>query len=138
MFIYSVITTLQCFINLGTSTLSTHKDIVFFAQVSDKGIKYLGKYCKKLQELFVASCFGVTDDGVRAVLKGCSELEELDISRCYSVSDDSLRCATIYPNKLSLIRLTGCLKVCVIISDLIVYMCQFMVCTLYVKGYIDN
>lgn len=71
----------------------------------------MGRHCKKLKELYVGSCFGVTDNGVQAVLEGCSELETLDISRCYLISDDSLRVATIHPNNLSLIRLTGCLKV---------------------------
>lgn len=74
----------------------------------------MGKKCKKLKELYIGSCFGVTDDGVQAVLKGCSELETLDISKCYLISDDSLRFTNIYPNNLILIRLTGCLKVCAI------------------------
>ena len=76
----------------------------------------MGRNCKKLKELYVGSCFGVTDAGIEAVLKGCSELETLDISRCYSVTDDSLRLVTTYPNNLSLIRLTGCPKVCALIS----------------------
>lgn len=72
----------------------------------------MGKHCRRLKELYVGSCFGISDDGIQAVLKGCGDLEELDISRCYLVSDDSLKLAIVYPNKLSLVRLTGCLKVC--------------------------
>jgi len=80
----------------------------------------LGKHSRRLQELYLASCFGVSDEGMQAVLKGCSELEELDISRCYLVSDDSLKLAVVYLNRLSFVRLTGCLKV----YKYVVYMCM--------------
>ena len=91
--------------------------LIFICKVTDKGIRYLGRHCKKLQELYVGSCFGVTDDGIQAVLKGCSELQTLDISKCYSVSDDGLRLAIVNPGNLSLIRLTGCLKVHMCITN---------------------
>jgi len=50
----------------------------------------------------------------------------LDVSRCYLVSDDSLKLATVNPNRLSFVRLTGCLKVCTYVC--VVYICACVAC----------
>jgi len=56
----------------------------------------------------------------------------LDISRCYLLSDDSLKLAAVNPNRLSFVRLTGCLKVCMCVLCISVHVLRVYTLCLHV------
>ena len=79
--------------------------------MSDEGILEIADCCKKLTELHVSSCYGVTDKSVAALAKYCPSLRELDVSWCFQVTDQSLQQFLVLNCNLQSIRIKNCAKV---------------------------
>ena len=85
--------------------------ILFYFQVSDKGLVALSNYCSNLKELHVSSCYGVTDKGIVCLLQQCLSLTVLDVSWCFSVTDHSMKLLVSPECALNFLRITDCNKV---------------------------
>lgn len=57
------------------------------ANISDKGLYYIGSNCPNIRDLDLYRCTGIGDEGIAALTKGCKKMMKLNLSYCSGITD---------------------------------------------------
>ncbi|KAJ7553334.1 hypothetical protein O6H91_06G093900 [Diphasiastrum complanatum] len=77
-------------------------------EIAGKGLLFIGRGCKRLTELSLSKCRGVSDLGVAAVASGCTGLYKVDLTCCRNLSDVALASLAISCKGLIALKMEGC------------------------------
>lgn len=50
-----------------------------------RGLRAVGKGCKKLKNLTLSDCYFLSDKGLEAIATGCTELTHLEVNGCHNI-----------------------------------------------------
>ncbi|GJS56404.1 zinc finger, CCHC-type containing protein [Tanacetum coccineum] len=53
--------------------------------ITDKGLKFLAKFCKSVKQVDLSGCYNITDTGIGYLNQNCRELRAIRISGCYNI-----------------------------------------------------
>nr|XP_015303347.1 PREDICTED: F-box/LRR-repeat protein 13 isoform X4 [Macaca fascicularis] len=93
--------------------------------ISNEGLNVLSKH-KKLKELSVSECYGITDVGIQAFCKSSLILEHLDVSYCSQLSDMIIKALAIYCINLTSLSVAGCPKITDSAMEMLSAKCHYL------------
>ncbi|XP_017812511.2 dynein regulatory complex subunit 6 isoform X8 [Papio anubis] len=93
--------------------------------ISNEGLNVLSKH-KKLKELSVSECYGITDVGIQAFCKSSLILEHLDVSYCSQLSDMIIKALAIYCINLTSLSIAGCPKITDSAMEMLSAKCHYL------------